>query len=208
MEPSPAQADRHSVEHPAPGLIAALNSLPGPAIGGAFFVAAMSGDSLFCVQPPEFCHAPQLRFLSLRHSRAPLRPGPGRGGAGALCAVRLPGGRRPVPAAAARSRLAVTPRWRLDQQRPLRPARPGPAPDRRRTRPPRSTAEKTRSPLQTSRTANNAQAARIQGAEAKLKALRQAVAGAASNAELNQQVQKLQGPVLGPADIAQPLPLL
>jgi hypothetical protein len=62
--------------------------------------------------------------------------------------------------------------------------------------------------LRTSRTANNAQAARIQGAEAKLKALRQAVAGSASNADLNQQLQKLQGPVLGPADIAQPLPLL
>jgi small-conductance mechanosensitive channel len=63
-------------------------------------------------------------------------------------------------------------------------------------------------PLQTSRSLNNAQASRIQGAEAKLKALRQAVAGAASNADLNQQLQKLQGPVLGPADIAQPLPLL
>jgi len=62
--------------------------------------------------------------------------------------------------------------------------------------------------LQTSRTVKNAQAARIQGAEAKLKALRQVVAGAASNADLNQQLQKLQGPVLGPADIAQPLPLL
>ena len=62
--------------------------------------------------------------------------------------------------------------------------------------------------LQTSRTANNAQAARIQGAEGKLKALRQAVASAASNADLNQQLQKLSGPVLGPADIAQPLPLL
>ena len=62
--------------------------------------------------------------------------------------------------------------------------------------------------LQTSRTANNAQAARIKGAEAKLKVLRQAVAGATSNADLNQQLQKLQGPVLGPADIAQPLPLL
>jgi len=62
--------------------------------------------------------------------------------------------------------------------------------------------------LQTSRTVNNAQAARIQGAEAKLKALRQAVAGAASNADLNQQLQNLQGPVLGPADIVQPLPLL
>jgi hypothetical protein len=29
-----------------------------------------------------------------------------------------------------------------------------------------------------------------------------------SNADLNQQLQNLQGPVLGPADIAQPLPLL
>ena len=58
--------------------------------------------------------------------------------------------------------------------------------------------------LRTSRTVNNAQAARIQGAEAKLKALRQAVASAASNADLNQQLQKLQGQVLGPADIAQP----
>jgi hypothetical protein len=32
---------------------------------------------------------------------------------------------------------------------------------------------------------NNAEAARIHGAEAKLKALRQAVAGAASNADIN-----------------------
>jgi hypothetical protein len=62
--------------------------------------------------------------------------------------------------------------------------------------------------LQQGRSLNNAQASRIQGAEAKLKALRQVVASAASNADLNQQLQKLQGPVLGPADIAQPLPLL
>jgi hypothetical protein len=62
--------------------------------------------------------------------------------------------------------------------------------------------------LQTSRSLNNAKASRLQGAEAKLKALRQAVAGAASNADLNQQLQNLQGPVLGPADIVQPLPLL
>ena len=62
--------------------------------------------------------------------------------------------------------------------------------------------------LRTSRTVNNAQAVRIQGAEAKLKTLRQAVAGAASIADLNQQLQQLEGPVLGPADIAQPLPLL
>jgi hypothetical protein len=62
--------------------------------------------------------------------------------------------------------------------------------------------------LQQGRSLNNAQASRIQGAEAKLKALRQVVASAASNADLNQQLQKLSGPVLGPADIAQPLPLL
>jgi hypothetical protein len=62
--------------------------------------------------------------------------------------------------------------------------------------------------LKTSRSLNTAQAARIQGAEAKLRALRQAVASAASNADLNQQLRKLEGPVLGPADIAQPHPLL
>lgn len=62
--------------------------------------------------------------------------------------------------------------------------------------------------LQQGRSLNQAQASRIRGAEVKLKALRQAVASAASNADLNQQLQKLQGPVLGPADIAQPLPLL
>jgi len=62
--------------------------------------------------------------------------------------------------------------------------------------------------LQQGRSLNNAQSARIQGAEAKLKALRQVVASAASNADLNQQLQMLEGPVLGPADIAQPLPLL
>ena len=62
--------------------------------------------------------------------------------------------------------------------------------------------------LQQGRSLNQAQAARIQVAEAKLKALRQAVAGATSNAELNQQLQRLSGPVLGPADIAQPMPLL
>ena len=62
--------------------------------------------------------------------------------------------------------------------------------------------------LQQGRSLSNAQAARIQGAEAKLKALRQVVASATSNADLNQQLQKLSGPVLGPADIAQPLPLL
>ncbi|MEI6112067.1 MAG: HpsJ family protein, partial [Cyanobium sp. ELA712] len=47
--------------------------------------------------------------------------------------------------------------------------------------------------LKTSRSLNTAQAARIQGAEAKLQALRQAVATAASNADLNKQLQKLEG---------------
>ena len=62
--------------------------------------------------------------------------------------------------------------------------------------------------LQQGRSLNQAQAAPIQGAEAKLKALRQVVASAASNEEINQRLQLLQGPVLGPAAIAQPLPLL
>ena len=62
--------------------------------------------------------------------------------------------------------------------------------------------------LQQSRSSTSAQSFRISGAERRLVALRQAVAGAASNADLNQQLQKLQGPVLGPADLAQPLPLL
>ena len=55
---------------------------------------------------------------------------------------------------------------------------------------------------------NTAQATRINSAEAKLKALRQAVASATSNEEINQRLQRLRGPVLGPADLAQPLPLL
>lgn len=62
--------------------------------------------------------------------------------------------------------------------------------------------------LQQGRSLNQAQAGRFQRAEAKLKALRQAVASATTNADLNERIQALQGPVLGPADIAQPLPLL
>ncbi|MFM7548764.1 MAG: HpsJ family protein [Cyanobacteriota bacterium] len=62
--------------------------------------------------------------------------------------------------------------------------------------------------LQQGRSFNQTQAGRIQRAEIKLKALRQAVASASTNADLNRQLQQLQGPVLGPADIAQPLPLL
>jgi len=62
--------------------------------------------------------------------------------------------------------------------------------------------------LQQSRSSTSAQSSRISGAERRLVALRQAVASAASNEEINQRLQRLQGPVLGPADLAQPLPLL
>lgn len=51
----------------------------------------------------------------------------------------------------------------------------------------------------------NAQNARITKAERKLAALRQAVATATDNEQLNRQLQALQGPVLSPADLAQPL---
>lgn len=53
-----------------------------------------------------------------------------------------------------------------------------------------------------------AQRSRISGAEKRLAALRQVTARASSNAELNTGMQKLQGPMLGPADLANPLPLL
>ena len=53
-----------------------------------------------------------------------------------------------------------------------------------------------------------AQRQRIAGAERRLQALRQVTAAASSNAELNASLQKLNGPVLGPADLANPLPLL
>ena len=62
--------------------------------------------------------------------------------------------------------------------------------------------------LQQSRSTTSAQSTRISGAERRLVVLRQAVASATSNEEINQRLQRLQGPVLGPADIAQPLPLL
>lgn len=62
--------------------------------------------------------------------------------------------------------------------------------------------------LQQSRSTTSAQNSRINGAERRLVALRQAVASATSNQEVNQRLQRLQGPVLGPADLAQPLPLL
>ena len=62
--------------------------------------------------------------------------------------------------------------------------------------------------LQQSRSSTSAHSSRISGAERRLVALRQAVASATSNEEINQRLQRLQGPVLGPADLAQPLPLL
>jgi hypothetical protein len=54
----------------------------------------------------------------------------------------------------------------------------------------------------------DAQRSRISGGERRLAALRQAAASATSNANLNASLQKLHGQVLGPADLAQPLPLL
>ena len=62
--------------------------------------------------------------------------------------------------------------------------------------------------LRQSRAVQTTQTSRIQAAERKLTALRQAVVSAGSPADLNQQLRSLQGPVLGPADLAQPLPLL
>lgn len=62
--------------------------------------------------------------------------------------------------------------------------------------------------LQQSRSTTSAQSTRISSAERRLVVLRQAVASATSNEEINERLQRLQGPVLGPADIAQPLPLL
>ncbi|PZV06321.1 MAG: hypothetical protein DCF23_00615 [Cyanobium sp.] len=62
--------------------------------------------------------------------------------------------------------------------------------------------------LRQSRAVTTNQASRIKGAEVKLAALRQAVATAGSGAELKQKLQSLEGPVLGPAELSQPLPRL
>jgi hypothetical protein len=62
--------------------------------------------------------------------------------------------------------------------------------------------------LRESHAISNAQTSRISGAERKLISLRQAVAVSGSSGDLNRRLQRLDGPVLGPADIAQPLPLL
>ena len=159
-----------------------------------------------CVLLPKFRHAAQFRFLPFQQPRALLRPGTARGGAGAVCAPLIKtapfpllglallqiaaelGPHDPLLKSRARlcSQLAVAAALGFLLLLPLQ----------------------TVAGLQQGRSLNQAQAARIQGAEAKLKALHQAVAGAASNADLNQQLQKLEGPALGPADIAQPLPLL
>ena len=62
--------------------------------------------------------------------------------------------------------------------------------------------------LRLQKASGNAQLQRIVGAERKLAALRQATASATSNGELNASLIKLNGPVLGPGDLAHPLPLL
>jgi len=62
--------------------------------------------------------------------------------------------------------------------------------------------------LRQSQLSSNAQTARIEQAERKLVGLRQALALAPNNGELNRQLQKLHGPVLNPADLDQPLALL
>ena len=62
--------------------------------------------------------------------------------------------------------------------------------------------------LRQTSTIQDFQSSRILNAEKRLAAMRQVVASAASNQEMIAGLQKLDGPVLGPADIAQPLPLL
>ena len=62
--------------------------------------------------------------------------------------------------------------------------------------------------LRQAQQSGNAQTARIRQGERKLAALRQAVANAPDNAMLNRQLQELDGPVLSPAELNQPLALL
>jgi hypothetical protein len=62
--------------------------------------------------------------------------------------------------------------------------------------------------LRQQRAVGSAQIQRIQGAERRLAALRELTAKATSNAELNAGLLRLNGPVLGPADLANLLPLL
>jgi hypothetical protein len=62
--------------------------------------------------------------------------------------------------------------------------------------------------LRQNRASSTTQTARFREAETKLVELRQAVSGAGSPAELNEKLKRLQGPVLGPAALNQPLPVL
>ena len=62
--------------------------------------------------------------------------------------------------------------------------------------------------LRLQKTLQGGQSARIVGAERRVAAIRAAVNKAASLDELNQSLQTLQGPKLGPAELAQPLPLV
>ncbi len=55
---------------------------------------------------------------------------------------------------------------------------------------------------------SQSQLSRITNAEKRLASLRAATGAAISNAALNAELQKLEGPVLSPADLAHPLPLL
>lgn len=56
--------------------------------------------------------------------------------------------------------------------------------------------------------ANQVQRVRVANAERKLATLNQAVKQASDTNDLNNRLLKLQGPVLGPADLSQPLPQL
>jgi hypothetical protein len=62
--------------------------------------------------------------------------------------------------------------------------------------------------LRQQKAVGSAQLQRIVGAEKRLAQLRQLTAQVSSNPELNSSLRKHSGPVLGPADLAQPLPLL
>ena len=61
---------------------------------------------------------------------------------------------------------------------------------------------------QQSSTFNNSRLAQVGRAERSLSELRQAVGAASSSADLQQRLQALKGPTLGPAEQALPLPVL
>jgi len=62
--------------------------------------------------------------------------------------------------------------------------------------------------LRQAATVQSAQVIRIQNAELRLAAMRRLLATASGAEELNRNLQQLNGPVLSPTDLAQPLPLL